>query len=219
MEETAFYLFGFKLMEPGNFITDIIMAIATYTFYLKLKDDRQNIYFSYFFLFMALTSFIGGFGHLLFHYTGKPFQVFGWIFSALSIYFIELAALKEFKSESFRKKLNFAINLQFVLFIIIVLFIQNFAVVTTNMIIGIMGLVIPVFSIQAFQKNRKKNILIISGLLLSSIPAFLYKLDFDFGGLSGKVVSHLILVLCFYIVFLGVSVGTETVKEKAVTRS
>ncbi len=216
MEETAFYFFGFKLMELGNFITDMIMAIATYTFHLKLKDDKLMIHFAYFFLFMALSSLIGGFGHLLFNYTAKPFQVFGWIFSALSIYFIELAALKELKSEKLRKKLNIVINLQFVLFIVSILFIQSFIVVTTNMIVGIMGLVIPIFSIQAFQKNRKKNILIISGLLLSSIPAFLYKLKFDFAGLSGKEMSHLILVLCFYLIFLGVN--TEIVREKAVTR-
>ncbi|MEN8121671.1 MAG: hypothetical protein ABFS35_15070 [Bacteroidota bacterium] len=216
MIESTMHIFGLELMEPGNFITDIFMAVATYAFYLKLKNDKSNNHFSYFFLFMALSSFIGGFGHLLYGYLGKPFQVFGWIFSALSIYFIELAALKELRSESLRKRLNVVINLQFVLFLISAIAFQNFMVVTINTIIGLMGLVIPILGIQALQKNRNRNILIISGILLSGIPAFLYRLSLNFGGLNGKELSHLILIICFYIIFLGVNKETE--KEKLVNR-
>ena len=216
MEETSFYLLGFKFTELGNFITDIIMAIASYTFYIKLKNDKDNLYFSYFFLFMAISSFLGGFGHLLYNYTGKPFQIFGWFFSSLSVYFIEYAAIKELKSKKVKIRLNILINIQFLIFTIFALTFQEFIVVTINIIIGLMGIVIPILGIQAFHKNKKRNILIISGILLSGIPAFLYKLNGDIIGLSGKELSHLILVLCFYIIFMGVN--TSTVKEKAVNR-
>ena len=214
MEESSFYLLGFKFTELGNFITDIIMAIASYTFYIKLKNDKDNLYFSYFFLFMAISSFLGGFGHLLYNYTEKPFQIFGWFFSSLSVYFIEYAAIKELKSKKIKKRLNILINIQFLLFTIFALTFQEFIVVTISTIVGLMGIVIPILGIQAFHKNKKRNILIISGILLSGIPAFLYKLNGDIIGLSGKELSHLILVLCFYIIFIGVN--TSTVKEKAV---
>lgn len=217
MDESTMHLFGLELMEPGSFITDILMTVATLTFYNKLKYDKSNTWYSYFFLFMGLASFFGAFGHLLYNYTGKPLQIFGWIFSALSIYFIEMAALKEIKTESLRKKLNLAINLQFILFLITVFSIQNFMVVTTNTIVGLMGLVIPILSIQAFNQTSKKNVLIVFGILLSGLPAFLYRLNFNFGGLNGKEISHLILILCFYLIFLGVN--TEIEKEKVITRS
>ncbi len=217
MEKNIFHLFGLELMEPGSFITDMLMVVATLTFYNKLKYDKSNTWYSYFFLFMGLASFFSAFGHLLYNYTGKPLQIIGWVFSALSIYFIEMAAIKEIKTESLRKKLHFVINLQFILFLITVLSIQHFMVVTTNTIVGLMGLVIPILSIQAFNQTSKKNVLIIVGLLLSGFPAFLYRLNFNFGGLNGKEISHLILIICFYIIFLGVNKETE--KEKVITRS
>jgi len=216
MEESSIHLFGLELLSPGSFITDILITIVTYTFYNKLKNNKDNEYYGYFFLFMGLGSFIGAFGHLLYNYTDKPLQIFGWLFTALSIYFIQLAALKEIESERFKKNLKIGINIQFTVFIILVLVFQNFVVVTTNTIIGLMVVVIPTLSIQAFNKNMKRNIFIVSGILLSGIPAFLYKVKSSFGGLDGRELSHLILILCFYIIFIGVNMATE--KEKVVTR-
>lgn len=216
MEESSIHLLGMDLLSPGSFVTDILIAIVTYTFYNKLKSDKRNAYYAYFFLFMGLAAFIGAFGHLLYDYTGKPLQVFGWIFTVLSVYFIQMAVLKEIESERFRKKLKIGINIQFILFLALALLLQDFVIVTTNTILGLMVVVVPTLSIQAFNKNTKKNIYIVSGILLSGIPAFLYKVKSSFGGLDGRELSHLILVLCFYIIFIGVSVAPE--KEKAVKR-
>jgi len=215
MNENIINVFGLELMEPGSFITDIFMAIATFAFYSKIKHDKPNTYYGYFFLYMGLSSLIGAFGHLLYNYTGKTLQIFGWIFSSLSIYFIELAALKEINSNSLRKKLQFVINIQFIMFLIAVLYFQNFFVVTTNTIIGLLAFVIPILSIRAIDKTGMKNVLIILGILLSGIPAFLYRLDFKFGGLNCKEISHLILIICFYLIFIGVK---GTTKEKLVNR-
>jgi len=220
MNENTINVFGLELMEPGSFITDILLAIATYTFYSKFKKDKSNTFYSYFFLFMGLSFFFSAFGHLLYHYTGKPLQIFGWIFSALSIYFIEQAVLKEIKSDNLRKRLNFATNLQFLLFIIAVVFFQHFIVVTINLVVGIMGLVVPILGIQAFNQNSKKNILIISGFLFSALPGFLYRQELDFIGLNGKELSHLILIFCFYIIYLGINTQPERekIKEKVINR-
>jgi len=205
MEENFIYLFGLKLLQPGAFITDVLIAVTTFYFYLRLKKFQETQCYSYFFLFMSITSMLGGFGHLLFEYTGKPLQMFGWLFNAFAIYFIEKAALKEISEGKLKNTFKIAINVQVILYLISVFAFRNFIVVTLNTVVGMLGLVIPILSIQTFRKEGKNFLLIIVGILLSGAPALLHKTNIGFSIFSAKEISHLILILCFYLIFTGIN--------------
>ena len=205
MEENFIYLFGFKLMQPGAFITDQLIAIVTFIFYLQLKKHKETADYSYFFLFMSITSFVGGFGHLLYKYAGLPLQMFGWIFNAFSIYFIEKAAINELADGKLKNFLSKAINFQVVLYLISIFVFRHFMVLTINTVIGMLALVVPVLAVQTFKKEGKNFLLIIVGILLSAAPALLHKTNIGFSIFSAKEISHLILIVCFYLIFIGIN--------------
>ncbi len=205
MEENFIYLFGLKLLQPGAFITDQLIAIATFIFYFRLKKHPQTSNYAYFFLFMSITSFVGGFGHLLFEYTGRPLQMFGWLFNAFSIYFIEKAAIKELAQSKWKEFFSVAVFVQMVLYLISVFVFRNFIVVTINTVIGMLGLVVPVLTIQSFKKEGGNFFLIVLGILLSGVPALLHKAPVSVSIFSTKELSHFILILCFYLIFIGIN--------------
>lgn len=203
MEEDFIYLFGFKLLHPGMFITDQLIASVTFIFYLQLKKTKETADYSYFFLFMSITSFVGGFGHLLYEYAGLPLQMFGWIFNAFSIYFIEKAAINELSESKLKSFFSKAINLQVVIYLASIFVFRHFIVLTINTVIGMLALVVPVLAVQAFKKGGKNFLLIIVGILLSGAPALLHKTEISFSIFSAKEISHLILIFCFYLIFVG----------------
>ncbi|MCF6243095.1 MAG: hypothetical protein L3J74_17365 [Bacteroidales bacterium] len=205
MEENFIYLFGFKFMQPGAFITDQLIAIVTFIFYLQLKKHKETTDYSYFFLFMSITSMVGGFGHLLYEYAGLPLQMFGWIFNAFSIYFIEKAVINELSEGKLKSFFSKAINLQVVLYLISIFVFRHFIVLTINSAIGMLALVVPVLAVQTFKKEGKNFLLIIIGILLSGAPALLHKTSIGFSIFSAKEISHLILILCFYLIFMGIN--------------
>ena len=205
MEQNFIYLFGFKLMQPGAFITDQLIAIVTFIFYLRLKKHKETADYSYFFLFMSITSFVGGFGHLLFEYTGLPLQMFGWMFNAFSIYFIEKAAINELSKGKMKSFFTKSIHFQVVIYFISVFVFRHFMVLTINTVIGMLALVVPVLAVQTVKKEGKNFLLIIVGILLSSAPALLHKTKIGFSIFTAKEISHLILILCFYLIFVGIN--------------
>ena len=205
MEENFIYLFGFKLLQPGAFITDQLIAIATFVFYFRLKKYPKTGHYAYFFLFMSITSFVGGFGHLLFEYTGRPLQMFGWLFNAFSIYFIEKAAIKELAPSKWKDFFSVSVYVQMVLYLISVFTFRNFIVVTINTVIGMLGLVVPILTMQTLKKEGENFLMVIIGVLLSGAPALLHKMQIGFSIFTAKEISHLILIFCFYLIFTGIN--------------
>ncbi len=217
MEENFIYLFGFKLLQTGAFITDQLIAIVTFIFYFQLKKHKETVFYSYFFLFMSITSMVGGFGHLLYEYAGLPLQMFGWIFNAFSIYFIEKAAINELSEGKLKSFFSKIINLQVVLYLISIFVFQHFIVLTINTVIGMLGLVVPVLVVQTFKKDGKNFLLVIVGILLSGAPALLHKTSIGFSIFSAKEISHLILIFCFYLIFIGIN--NVFVKNQVLTKT
>ncbi len=67
-------LFNLEILEPGTFISDIIMAVACFFFFTSLKKvsiSKFHKHLSHYFLFMALSAFVGAFAHGFYLYTGK----------------------------------------------------------------------------------------------------------------------------------------------------
>lgn len=92
-----FELFGLDLLEPNLFITDSIIAfVALYLAFRvsKLKSKHSfNKYWSYFFLFIAITTFLGGLGHLIYNYTHIYGKIPSWFFAIVASYNLERAIL------------------------------------------------------------------------------------------------------------------------------
>lgn len=94
-----FELFGLQLVEPNAFIGDVIIFSLALYFYSKTKQlsaNQENPFlknWSRFYLWFGFSFLAGGFGHLLFNYTGVPGKIPSWIIGMFAPYFIEQAMI------------------------------------------------------------------------------------------------------------------------------
>lgn len=88
LEILHFTLGGLQLQEPSTFITDWLVAF--YCFFVCFKIYRMHNYennnFYNFYLFLGLSTFFGGLGHLFFHYTGIVGKFPSWITASVASY-------------------------------------------------------------------------------------------------------------------------------------
>jgi hypothetical protein len=216
MNKTVFTLFDLKILEPATFISDISLGIACYLFYRyihNIAESKTHRYYALYFLFMSLSGFIGGFAHSLFLYTGKPLQYFGWLMSGIAIYFIEIGVISNVLDE---KKKNFLvqfIRIRFFIIYILTAIYMNFLFVKINIAFGSLIVVSPFMLFQYFKYRLRYNLYIVGSIFLAILPAIFHKMKVNFGGcLDMNDFSHYFLIICFFIMFLGLKglIETET---------
>lgn len=117
-----FELFGLELVEPNAFIGDVIIfAIALY-FYLtirKVKDHQSDDFlrnWKRFYLWFGISFLCGGFGHVLYNYTGVLGKTPSWFLGLLSPFFIEQAMVSIYPTITRRKVFKQISTIKLILF-------------------------------------------------------------------------------------------------------
>lgn len=89
-----FQWFGFELLEPMAFITDMLLAILAFTLAWKVKSigTQHQLYKNWyrFYLVMGIATITGGFAHLMYNYWGIAGKFPSWIFAPIAIFFSNL---------------------------------------------------------------------------------------------------------------------------------
>jgi len=209
MNEQIYNIFNLKLLEPGAFITDLIISIVSFIFYIKIKKinsyEKPYLYYRYFFLFMSISTLLAAFAHLLYLYTDKNLHLIAWIFTALSTYFFDRAVLINWNNKIIKITIWYFINIQFLMFVILILLFKDFTIVTINIAISISIIALPILVILYIKQNQKGNLLMFLGIFVAILPALIFKSNFMFlKVLTAKDISHLIIVLCLYFIYLGI---------------
>lgn len=94
-----FELFGLHLVEPNAFIGDAIIFLVALYFYFKIQklETIQPSAFlknwRKFYLWFGFSFLAGGFGHLLYNYTGVPGKIPSWLIGMFAPFFIEQAMI------------------------------------------------------------------------------------------------------------------------------
>ena len=102
-----FDFFGLSLLEPNAFIGDILLFGITFVFYVKIqKTSPFNIFWSKFFFYTGVSFLLGGFGHLLFNYTGLFGKSFSWFFGIIATFFVEQAMISIWRNQKQRNKME-----------------------------------------------------------------------------------------------------------------
>jgi hypothetical protein len=207
MEKDSFTIFDIQLLEPGTFISDIALALACIIFYNSLKSfstSKFHKHYTLFFLFTALSGFIGAFAHMLFLYTGKTLQFIGWFFSILSVYSFEMGVSSNILDD--RKKNLFIIlmRVKLVFFTLMTMVTMQFVLVKIDLVIGLLLIVLPILIFFYYKTGLKSNLYTVAGIILALIPAFLHTFRFRFNGLINmNDFSHYFLIICLFFVFIG----------------
>jgi hypothetical protein len=92
---------GIRLLEPNAMIGDLFILGVALFFFLRISP--KDAFFSHwkkFYFFMGLSFFMGGIGHLLFHYTGLWGKAPSWLIGMFAIYSVEQAMLTKWEGNT-----------------------------------------------------------------------------------------------------------------------
>lgn len=104
-DKIAVDIWGMHLLEPNTALGDLVILIVSLVFYFKLnkKGDFYNLW-AKFYLCFGFSFFLGGLGHLFFHYFGLFGKSFSWLLGIISPYFIEQTMLSLWHNKRRRKQ-------------------------------------------------------------------------------------------------------------------
>jgi len=197
---------GFLLADPVTFLTD--SALALLCFYLARKlssvyDDKHTRHASWFFIFLGLSTMIGGFSHLLDEYTGKGPHLLAWIINGVSVAFAQSGAVLLLRSNKMQQLMMGVIFIQFIGFVLVVLNTHDFFWVKANSFFGLIA-VVTVIHFLNYRRNREFVYLALPlAIATMTLPLMTHNFDLEFNELINKnVISHILLLPCIYALFL-----------------
>jgi hypothetical protein len=204
---------SYRLLEPGTFFSDLLMAFACYYFYTSIKKNAFNKYhnqISLFFLFMGFSSFTGAFAHMLVLYTGKSLHYVSWILTGISVFFIEYGISSHIANERTRNRFLIFIKIKLLFFFIGASILMDFLFVKINTAIGLLGIVSPILLYHLIKLEKKCYIYSLLGIFLALIPAIFHQIKFEFVGIFNmNDLSHFFLILCLFLVFFGLKTSIK----------
>lgn len=176
-------------------ISNVILSI--FALYLYYQHRRLNSLWSMFFLFMGLSSFLGGIYHG-FTGIGEQFRFLSWALFSISLIYAQLAAYQSFKNKLI--KTIFIFKSLVLLFLSIVNIDFGFMIIDTA--ISMLGFIF--LGNLLFIKSLSK--FISYGILVSFTAAFfaIYKINLHPDLLTSNDLGHYISIISIVLISKGV---------------
>lgn len=212
MKETGIDLLHIHLMEPTTVITNLITGGLCLYFFKKLT--QQPVQFTlgsnwkFFFLYMGISSIIGAFTHGLKSYFGNDNYYYLWLFMNLSgipcSYFllqanIELSKLSD-SLKQLLKKLSIVLTATLTL---LVIGLNDFLFIKINA--GFVILLTLYNHLKRYNEGHQGNGFIFVGFFVSTLSIVVHTMKLSYSDwFNFKDISHVIMSISLYIIFLGV---------------
>ena len=236
MEKTELIIQKLVLQEPVTALTDFIVTVLCFVFYFKLgkaeAGSRRNNLWRSFFLFVGLSTFLGGVAHLLRFYLEGPVHKTIWlsmnVLSAISVYFAELSAIEVVINQNKKKLINLIALILLMSFTSLSLYTQNFNIAKINMGIGLVFILIS--HVITNRRGLEGSLFVVIGMSCSFIPVFIHSQQISLSKwFNFNDISHVFMMLSLYFIFLGVTAinlneandeqGEEMAQNKSFTQS
>jgi hypothetical protein len=191
----SFTLGGITFSEPNLFLTDMVMAAVGFYCYSSLRPSLPKSGYTLFFVLTAISALVSGFGHLFTFYTGVYLKVFAWIFSLLANYFIVKVSMQQLAAMNIRKSLSAFAAVKLAIALVFLLYAQNFKIVTTDSVISIALISLPIHFYRWKQTNRKGYLLFCTGIVFTMLTALVGGLHLSISDtwFNDKDINHLII--------------------------
>ena len=160
--QPSIYPFGIRIDEPIATVTDVLVSAVCFYAYYRLTQKklpgRSQWYFRYYFLLIAIATFLGGvIGHGFLYALSFPWKLPGWIISMVSVAMIERSAISHA-----RRLIKPAVARFFLVLNLVELVIVMTVTMTTLDFFWVQfhsayGLLIVVFSFHAYTYYRTKD--------------------------------------------------------------
>lgn len=208
MEVPTIELFGLTVTEPFTWLTNWMVAGASFYFGHKLYHDKnantQMKFWSMFFLFMGIASTTGGTAHGYINYVGNNFHYAAWIFTGIAVYGAQRAAIELIRDTRFYKPLKIFVLLELIAMAISVIFFHSFESVRVNSAFGLIGIVLPILLYSYRFLGNKGSGIIALGILSNAAPALIHAMRFSYNKwFNFNDLSHVVMIGCFYIIYRG----------------
>lgn len=205
-------LLGIRIDEPIVTITDLLVSVLCFIFFVKLhqsgKKEKVFTYFKIYFLTMSIATALGGLlGHAFLYHFSFYWKLPGWIMSMISIMFVERAAIEHTRiwlSGSLVKVFGIINVIEFLTFLTLTIVTLNFFFVEFHSGYGLMFVVL---SLEGFLFWKTKNVAsknILAGIGFAALAAlfFMFKISPHqwFNYLS---VSHVLMAVAATFFYLG----------------
>lgn len=175
-------IFGVTVMEPMVTFTDFwITAVCVYAFIQLVKLNKQgkvHRLMRYYFIIMALATFLGGIlGHAFQYAVGLSWKLPGWLISMLSVMSIERASIMHAApiiNKKFAKFLGVANIIELLTFAVISFYTLNFFFIQVHSAYGLGLIVLPLhFWVYWKSRNEGSRIIFLS-VIFATLAAYFY---------------------------------------------
>lgn len=200
-------LFGLVLSEPVTAFGNVLLAITCFYGYRQItsvETTHGTNAWSYFFLTLGASTFIGIFSHLFSSYEVQWLKLFGWVFGGLTAYFAQTASVEQVTKRKTGTGM-WLIKVQLVFFFIALFWFRVFEVVLVTTVISLLTVLI----LQAYGYWRnlvRGSELIIFGFIISVLTAVgrLMNLSIHPVWFNHHDVAHLLMIVACFVILAGV---------------
>jgi len=218
---TTIEIFGVKVLEPITTLTDLVVAAVCFYAFVRLHRSKSReksvVYFKFFFLFMGVSTTLGGLiGHAFLYAFGFAWKLPGWVVGMCSVAFMERAAIKQSRSVMPRGLNDFLAWMNIIElagFIFIAFYTLNFFYVEVHATYGLL----VVFFLECFlyqKKKDKESRYILYGVTVSALAALVHIAKISpHTWFNYMDLSHIFMALGSYLFYLG---ADKNVKKIAI---
>lgn len=210
--QPSIYPFGIRIDEPITMATDILVSIVCLIAFLKLRKQqrpgRTQLYFRFYFLLMALATFIGGvIGHGFLYALSFGWKLPGWILSMLSVALIERSSIEYAKTligPNVGRAFLVLNIIELLTVMSVTMYTLDFSWVEFHSGYGLLGVVLP-FHFYTWMRTRDRgSATIIAAVMVASCAALIFmnriSLHTWFNYLD---ISHTLMAVAAWVFYLG----------------
>lgn len=204
MEKIKFTFFDLALQEPMALVTNWLIALVCIVYFFKTEQTNSiRTNWRYFFVFMAISTLIGGIGHLFFHYTGMLLKMMAWWFSVISVYFAERTVIDIVERKSWKNFFRILLPIKLVAAITISAITQDFVWILISSAAAFVLIMLPNY-IDRLKHKKDGAGYFVTGILVLLLPAFIQVFKFSpYLWLNKDDLAHLLMIVAITFFFLG----------------
>jgi hypothetical protein len=181
-DKTSIQIFGIKILEPIDSITDIFVTIACLWAFIKIsktgRKEKTFLFFRMYFIIMGIATLLGGLiGHAFLYKFSYVWKLPGWITSMFSIMFVERASIEHTRLvfKPLVIKILGVINiLELLTFITLTSYFLDFGFVEFHSGYGLMFVVLSLQTYLFYKNRNQASKTIIIGIIIAAIAALIY---------------------------------------------
>lgn len=198
--------------EPMTSLTDIIIAVTSFTLFFRIRDRLNESYFyqswRMFFLFMGISTTFGTVAHAL--NGSRAVELYNVLFQCMTIcssvaVFYALQATISFMSlsDTMRRYMHAGNVVLLFIFIAYTIMLSDFEIFKLHA--GGALFIIFLTHLIAMGKNHWGSGWIVSGMLLSFFTVFIHSIQFSISRwFNYKDISHVIMVMSLLFIYMGI---------------